>query len=998
MIAISPLHALDPERRISQYGHTAWRLSDDALGGSPTAIAQTADGYIWIGTLNGAVRFDGVKFVDWKELSSSPPPASSIVELFGASNGDLWIGTFEGLYRWRQGTLHTEMTGFRTHGIVQDAAGTTWFTRTRIQQGTGGLCAINAEERRCYGPDDGFPFRFAEPILRDAKGSIWAGSAVGIARWDGTAFNSFLPEALSDEKEQLQGTTSLASLPDGSILIGAARGGPGLGVQQLKADVWSDFKNASLDASRLDVTAILVDRDGAVWIGTANDGLYHMHGDRSDHYDSGDGLSGNSIGTLFEDREGNVWATTPQGVDRFRDLRVSTFSAREGLATDWFSSVTAAKEGGVWIATWGGLYRIRDGKVTVIDARSGLPGQLVTSLLEDSRGTLWVGVDDNLFRYERGRFHAIKKDDGSPIGPVAGLAEIAPDTILVAPTRSGKITRIVDGRVRNSIGPPEGTRFNGVAVLDSKEILFELTDERLVRLRDGDFETLLSGVLDIGKGIFDAPHSFWLPHRDGLLRWQDGRHRSLGAAAGLPCNRLFSATRDRLGNVWLYAECGLISIAEAELQRWWADASHRPSFALLDSTSGAFPASSSFGPSSAVDDRGAMWFVGELLAQSVDPHSTRTNSLPPPVRIESLIADGRRIVAEGTVALPPLTREIEIDYTALSFSNPPRVRFKYRLHGVENEWRDVGNRRQAVFSNLAPGDYRFDVIAANNDGVWNTDGASLMFTIAPAYYQTLWFRILCAVLLAFAIWALVTIRIRAVVRQVRGRVAERLAERERIARDLHDTLLQGFHGLMLRFQVAIKSIPQNDPARAAMEETLDRADAVLAESRERIRDLRLENSAVPQLPEALAGAAEDLRRELPIDYRVTVEGAVRDIDSLIRDEMYLVGREALTNAFRHSQASLIEVEIHFDDMNVRLRVRDDGKGIADETLRNGGLAGHWGLSGMHERALRIGAELKIWNRSGAGTEVELRVPAAIAYPARKKPSFWRWLISSAPSH
>lgn len=461
----------------------------------------------------------------------------------------------------------------------------------------------------------------------------------------------------------------------------------------------------------------------------------------------------------------------------------------------------------------------------------------------------------------------------------------------------------------------------------------------------------------------------------------------------MPCNRLYSATRDHDGNVWLYAECGLVKIAESELKRWWRDPRYRPSFVLLDSTSGAFPASNSFNPSSAVDADGTMWFVSELLAQSFHPNSRRTNPLPPPIHIERVIADGKRISLNAPIALPPLTREVEIDYTALSFSNPTQVRFKYRLDGRESSWRDVGNRRQAVFSSLAPGDYRFQVLGANNDGVWNTQGASLLFTVAPAYYETLWFRILCALLLAFSIWALITIRIRAAVQQVRARLAERLAERERIARDLHDTLLQGFHGLMLRFQVAIKFIPDDNRARLAMEESLDRADALLAESRERILDLRFENSTVPPLPEALACVAEDLRRETPIEYRVTVEGRAREIDSLIRDEMYLIGREALTNAFRHSQGKTVEVEIHFDDSNVRLRVRDDGKGIADETVRNGGLAGHWGMSGMHERASRIGGELKIWNRFDAGTEVELRVPAAIAYADQRKPSFWRRFFS-----
>jgi signal transduction histidine kinase/ligand-binding sensor domain-containing protein len=989
-LGVHPAFALDPGRRISQYGHTAWRLSDDALGGPPTAIAQSVDGYLWIGTHNGLLRFDGVRFVNTKELTASRALSTSIVSLFGDRNGDLWIGTSNELHRWRAGSLHTEMSGFRAPAITQDAAGAIWFTRTRIQQGTGSLCAIVSGTGRCYGPRDGVPLTFADPILLDARSNVWAGGAIGVVRWDGKAFSAALPTALRDEDERLQGTTALASLADGTVLVGIERGGPGLGVQQLKDGVWSDFKNASFDASRLDVTALLVDRDGAVWIGTANDGIYHMHGDRSDHYDSGDGLSGNAIGKFFEDREGNVWATTPQGLDRFRDLEVSTYSAREGLATDWFSSVVAAKDGGVWLATWGGLYRIRNGDISVIDQKSGLPGKLVTALLEDAQGTLWLGVDSDLYRYDAGRFRVVKKADGGSLGPVVALVQDAPDSILVQPTRSGVLTRLQNGRVRDSIAPPEGTRYDDVAQLDSSELLLLLSDGRLVAVRNGKFEPLLTGVRDIGNGFKDAADSFWLAHRDGLLRWEKGRHRTLDARSGLPCDRLYSATSDRSGNVWLYSECGLVRIATSELQRWWNDAAYRPAFLLLDSTRGAFPAGSSFNPTATVDDKGTIWFVTEMLAQSVDPRLGRTNPLPPPVHIENVLADGKRVAADALTALPALTREVQIDFTALSFSNPSQMRFKYRLEGVESAWREVGTRRQAIFSNLAPGDYRFQVVASNNDGVWNMEGASVSFAIAPTYYQTGWFRALCVLLLALSIWALVTIRIRTVVRQVRGRLAERLAERERIARDLHDTLLQGFHGLMLRFQVAVKQIPPQDRARLALEETLDRADSLLAESRERIRDLRSENNSVPQLPEALASVAEDLQREMPIQYHVTVEGTARDIEPLIRDEMYLLGREALTNAFRHSQGTMIEVEVHFDTANVRLRVRDNGKGIADETLRNGGLAGHWGLSGMQERALRIGGELKIWNRAGAGAEVELEVPAKIAYAIRAKRRFWRF--------
>jgi signal transduction histidine kinase len=367
--------------------------------------------------------------------------------------------------------------------------------------------------------------------------------------------------------------------------------------------------------------------------------------------------------------------------------------------------------------------------------------------------------------------------------------------------------------------------------------------------------------------------------------------------------------------------------------------------------------------------------------------------------VERIIADRKAFqVSESSEPrqLPPLFRELEIDYTALSLVAPEKILFRYKLDGRDVDWQEVGSRRQAFYSDLPPGTYRFHVIASNNSGVWNEQGDTLSFSVAPAYWQTNWFRALCVLGGALAVWALVRLRVRQVAARVRGQLEGRMAERERIARELHDTLLQGVQGLLLRFQVAAERIPKGEPAREMMERALERADEVLDEGRARVKGLRAPVGGVPRLPQGLARIVEQLAPADASPFRITVEGAVRELDPIVREEVQLVAREALTNAYRHANANNIEAEITYADDGLTLRIRDDGQGIDAVMLREG-RPGHFGLVGMRERARKIRARLRIWSKPGAGTEVEIRVPAGIAYRefaslSRRKP-WWRKAVA-----
>jgi signal transduction histidine kinase len=381
----------------------------------------------------------------------------------------------------------------------------------------------------------------------------------------------------------------------------------------------------------------------------------------------------------------------------------------------------------------------------------------------------------------------------------------------------------------------------------------------------------------------------------------------------------------------------------------------------------------------------------------VDPRHLPFNRLLPPVHIEQIIADRKSYdpasYSNGGVPLPAQVRDLEIDYTALSLVVPEKVRFRYKLEGFDSDWQDVGNRRQAFYTNLPPRNYRFRLAACNNSGVWNEAGAFLDFSVAPAYYQTTWFRLSCVAAFVALLWAVYQRRLRQVAREFNMRLDERVHERTRIARELHDSLLQGFQGLMFRLQALRDMLPGPPEAIEALDIALDRADKAIVEGRDSVADLRqsiIDNTDMAQALTAL-GQELALQKSNGTDpcVRVLVEGKQRDLDPLLRDEVYRIAREALRNAFRHAQAQKIEAQITYGDSEFLLHVRDDGNGIGPEVLDRGGRAGHYGIPGMRERAKSFGGKLEVWSESRAGTEVQLIIPASIAYgKSSARSRFW----------
>lgn len=989
-----PASALDPDRRISQYAHSAWRMQDGPFGSAPNTITQTTDGYVWIGTMSGISRFDGVRFVSWNPPGGEVIGRARIIVLQGTTDGSLWIGTDRnGVWQWKDHTLTSYLSSETLiASILEDNRGSIWITRANVLDGSGPVCEIRSGQAHCYnivkqvGPTCCFV------IKKDSAGSIWLGSGEGFTVWtpEGSAFKTY---KVGGSHPHSGGVYSILVAPDTTAWIGVSDPGRGKGLQHFAHGKLGPVRIGGWDSSKEGVYALLLDRHGALWVGTSANGVFRIYNSNVDHFSASDGLSGDLVSHLLEDREGNIWVSTSRGVDCFRDLAVSTFSTREGIGTNEVDSVLATRGGSVWIGGDGVLDNFSKGNIRVYGSGKGLPGQQVTSLMEDHNARLWVGIDETISILENGKFTEIKRPNGKPMGFVVGITEDAEDNVwLEISGNPRELVQIRNYHVKRVFSAPEVPDGQKVGADPHGGIWLGLLNGDLARYREGKLDTfhfprkkdsMVNQVSAEPDGSVFGATDF------GLIGWRQGKQQILTRENGLPCDAINSFVRDRAGAIWLYTQCGLVRIPHEEFEGWWRNPSARVRIRFFDSTDGVQPGYSPFQGAALARD-GKLWFANQGGLQMIDPEHLPSNSFLPPVHVEEITAAGRTLSAANDRHLPAFTRSVSIRYTALSFVAPQRVRFKYMLEGQDNVWQDAGTRREAFYTNLRPGDYRFRVIACNNDGVWNETGDSIDFSIAAAYYQTKWFVALCALTLAVVLWLFYLMRLKHAQEQVEQRLGERLDERERISRELHDTLLQGFQGLMLRFQAVMKMLPPQEAAHQMMEKVMDHADEVLLEGRRSVQGLREAGAAGGDLAETLHRCGQELAEGGATLFALSVLGTPVPINPIVREEIFRIAREALLNAFQHAKAVKVEVELTYSRRTICLRIRDDGAGI-EPSILSAGRPGHWGLSGMRERAQKIGAKLNIWSRHGAGTEIDLTIQVKAASSIKRKRPFWRRL-------
>jgi len=450
------LWAVDPSSRISQYAHTAWKIQDGAFSGTPNAIAQTADGYLWIGTQNGLVRFDGVRFVPWTFPDGKVLPSPTINFLLADRDGSLWIGTAQGLAHWKSNSDLVDYANFSggINRIMQDSQGVIWLTRFRFSDGKGPLCRVAGADLQCYGEADGIPFRYGTALVEDSLHNSWIGGDA-LCRWKPGPATLYFDKRLK-KSSGLSPILALARGPGGSMWAALEGTGHGLGLQQFVGGVWQDYVVPGLNAANLRVSELLVDQDQALWIGTFDQGIFHVHHGKVEHFRTEDGLSGNEVEAFYQDREGNIWVSTKSGIDLFRDFQVTSLATREGWPSESVNTVLYAHDGTLWMSAEGALETLNHDKFSVIREHHGFPGNSGTAIFEDHKGQMWVGVDDGLTVFEHGNFSQVRRADGSSLGIMTDIAEDIDQNIWAiavtkAPRNPNRLVRLSASGIGNSV-------------------------------------------------------------------------------------------------------------------------------------------------------------------------------------------------------------------------------------------------------------------------------------------------------------------------------------------------------------------------------------------------------------------------------------------------------------------------------------------------------------------------------------------------------------------
>ena len=757
-LTLSAAHALDPNKRLTQYGHTSWRIQDGFLPNTPFWISQTKDGYLRVGGGSGALRFDGVRFTPWSAPIASPP----ILPPVSVRTGEFWIATRNELAHVRDNVVISRYDLSGIQAIYKDTDGSVWALSYPNQDRV--LCQATDAKIGCFGKAEGITINVPSSFIPDGKGGFWIGGDTSLLHWKMRAVPEiYSPQGLRSNVGQA-GIKSLLEDSDGSLLVGIESAGPGLGLERLRNGVLMPVVLPNFDGSKLFIQRIMADSDKSLWIATFGNGIYRIHGQTVDHFGRADGLSSDTVFDLYEGDDGIVWAATADGIDNFRDLPVTTFPTSTGLGPTGAASVMATKDGTVWVANLGALDFVRNGVVSSVR----VPGQQVSSFLEDHQGNIWVGVDDGLFIYKDGRFRRIPEPDQHPLGLVVGITEDVDGNIWAeCKGAQRRLIRIRDFKVREEFSEPQVPKAKAIAADPNGGIWLGTLTGDLTYFRDGIARTYPLNLkskhwayqiaVDPDGSVIAAP-------RDGLVMLRAGKVQRLGKENGLPCDEVNGFAVDDNKNLWLTTSCGFIEIAASDFQRWRIHPDTIVQTRVFGTLDGALPNSVSFNPAAKSPD-GRLWFVNNVVLQMIDPSRLSAGGTVSPVYVETVVADRKQYKPQEGLQLPRLTRDLQIGYTSPSFLIPQKVKFRYRLDGHDRDWQDAGTRREAFYTDLGPGKYRFRVIASNNGGVWNEQGATLDFTIAPAYWQTNWFRTLCLVAFLALVYGAYRFRVRQLRRQ-----------------------------------------------------------------------------------------------------------------------------------------------------------------------------------------------------------------------------------------
>jgi ligand-binding sensor domain-containing protein/signal transduction histidine kinase len=977
VLLAAPALALDPGRPLARYSLDAWSVDRGLPDSAVFAIVQTRDGYLWVGTTEGLARFDGLRFTVFDKANTPAIRHNQIQALFEDDAGALWIGTYGGgLVRLRDGrfeayTAREGLPGDTVRSISQSRDGALW-----IGTHGAGLGRLRDGVFRTLTRRDGLAGDLVRAVRASRDGAVWVGTNHGLNRLRGDTV-----ETLTTATGLLhENVTSLLEDGRGRMWIGTSGGLNVYEDGRLRGYTTRD----GLSADR--VFAIQEDPDGDLWVGTEGGGLNRFRGGRFEALRAKDGLGSDVVRALHQDGEGSLWiGTYGGGLARLRDGFV-VHTVQDGLPDDRVRAVLEDHRGAVWAATAGGLGRWQDGRWRTYTREAGLADDTILALHEDRQGVLWVGTrDGGLHRFQDGRFRVFTTAQGLPNNTVMAIADGRDGALWVG--TEGGVARFAQGRF-TVYGTAQGLSFPEVRAIHEDrrgDLWIGTFGGGLNRLRDGRFRvwTRREGLSnDSVYSIYeDGEGALWVSTLgDGLNLIRDEKVTVFRVRDGLFHDMIFRVLEDDRGQLWMSSTRGIFRVDRRELLEQAAGRRARVtsvSYGVADGmktsecTGGAQPAGWR-----ARDGR--LWFPTRKGLVVIDPAHVRASTRPPPVVIEEVRADRREMPLGPALEAPPGRGELEFQYTGISFVGAENTRFRYKLEGFDPDWVDAGTRRLAHFTNLASGTYRFRVKAQSKDGVWNETGAAVDVRLAPHFYETRRF-VASFVLAALGIAVGVPLAVarglhRVRVSQMQARFAAVLAERNRIARELHDTLEQGFTGLGLQLEAALARLGPRDSSEAHRH--LETARHLLrhsqSETRRSIRDLRSTTLEGVDLATALCRTAEQISAGTLVRIVVHIQGTARPLPDEIEQNLFRIGQEAVTNAIKHAQANQVQVDLRFDADRVELLVRDDGRGFDAES--SAVASGHFGVLGMRERAEQLRGHLRLRSGPDRGTEVAVAVP------------------------
>lgn len=977
----APSPAQQPASRLQeQYTHTAWGALDNAPV-DILNITQTSDGWLWLAAGTGLYRFDGRRYERVDSVEGHALLSTNVRTLYAPPEGGLWVG-----YRMGGGISYFHNGQARHYAAGQGLPAGAITSIARAPDGAlwvaarDGLARLDGDRFVTIGAQAGLPQRRARQVLFDRGGRQWVAMQGGIySRADQRApFRQAWPHG------DLRG---MALAPDGAVWA---------------SDVDSYYRMqpdspAGEAAARpaLSGTNMHYDRDGNMWLFRAG-GMERRSAGSSEAGQQQD-LNGGLPQSFFQDREGNVWIGTSAGLNRFRRNRLLTLPLQTIFN---HPAIAPVNGGGVWAGDRVGALHALGPEG---ERRSVLSGH-ISALYRDPDGVLWAGNDDEVWSVDGGRVERYQLPPEARSYEVQAMSRAAGGGLWVSVVREG-LYLLKDGRWQRQptlplTAPAAQDQFPTCLIDGGDGALWAgYMRNHIVRIANG--RTAIFGVeqgVELGNVLTMYRHKkqLWAGGERGVA-WFDGqRFVPLHGRKGETFRGVSGIALTAQGDLWLFGTEGLSRVSAEQVALARRVHGHEVEYERFDAHDGLLGAASQLRPmpSLVLGDDGLLWMATANRINWIDPSRITRNPVPPAVMVQGVAIGEQRYSPLPGLELPHSTSSLRLDYTALSLGVPERVRFRYRLDGVDNDWQDPGTRRQAFYTNLDPGHYRFRVMAANEDGVWNPQEAQLAFSIPPMFIETIWFKLLCALALGLTLWVAYRLRLRHVTNQLRRRLEDRADERERIARALHDTFLQSVQGLMLRVQTLLKRLPPGGEAYQLVEKILNQADQVLAEGREQVSGLRSVGAWQHDLPRLFSELGQKLREEHAADFALIVTGQLSALTDHAGEHLFHIGREALLNAFRHAGACRIELELGYGRDHITLEVRDDGRGIPDDVLAAGELPGHWGLIGMRERAAKIDATLDLWCRFALGTVVQVRVPAAAAYQ-RRRGALRRWLLREA---